>query len=139
MESILISSAPVESVKLKNFPAKEGVDEALKRMPVVPVALTWKRAERSKDAVVVAPTTNDLYGEEVAERKSPEAMSSKVLPKPAPPEPHTVPVLERSPVVSNWAQPVTPPRLEKLGIPLALILKTEAVEVAKVEADDVAR
>ena len=39
-ESILMSSAPVESVKERNLPVKEGVDDALKRVPVVPVALT---------------------------------------------------------------------------------------------------
>ena len=49
---------------------------------------------------------------------------------PPPPEPQAVPVLERVPDVLNWAQPVTPPRDEKVGIPLALMLKTEAVEVA---------
>jgi hypothetical protein len=83
-ESILMSSSPVESVKERNLPAKDGVEEALKMIPVVPVALTWKSAERSRDAVVVAPITKDLYGEEVAERKSPPATSSRVLPNDAP-------------------------------------------------------
>ena len=44
---------------------------------------------------MVAPTTNDLYGEEVAERKSPATESSKVLPKVAP--------------VSSTSQPNVPP------------------------------
>ena len=54
-------------------------------VPVVEVALTWKRAVRSSDGVVVAPTTNDLRVEEVAERKSPATLSSKVLPNDEPP------------------------------------------------------
>jgi hypothetical protein len=48
-------------------------------------------------------------------------------------------VLDIRPVELNWAQPVTPPRDEKDGIPLALILKIEAVDVAKVLAEDVAK
>ena len=57
---ILKSSVPAELTKLKNLPIKLGVDEALMRVPVVPVAFTWKRADLSREAVVVAPTTNDL-------------------------------------------------------------------------------
>ena len=50
-----------------------------------------------------------------------------------------LPVFESWPVAENWAQPICPPRDEKLGMPLALMEKTEAVEVAKVEAEEVAR
>ena len=63
------------------FPAKPVVLEALIKSPVVPVAFTWKSAALSREAVVVAPITNDLSGEEVAERKSPPETSSKTLPK----------------------------------------------------------
>ena len=50
----------MESVKERNLPEKVGVEEALNRMPVVPVAFTWKSALLSREAVVVAPTTKDL-------------------------------------------------------------------------------
>ena len=85
VSSILKSSEALELVKDRNLPTKEGVEEALINMPVVPVAFTWKSAVLSSEAVVVAPTTNDLYGAEVAERKSPLETSSKVLPKEEPP------------------------------------------------------
>lgn len=65
------------------------------KVPVVPVAFTWKRADLSSEAVVVAPITKDFSGEEVAERKSPATESSRVLPKPAP--------------VSSVSQPKSPP------------------------------
>ena len=90
------SSVPAELTKLKNLPRKEGVEEALMRVPVVPVAFTWKSADLSREGVVVAPITNDLYGEEVAERKSPPETSAKDWPKEAEP-------------VSSASQPNVPP------------------------------
>ena len=89
------SSVPAALVKERNLPAKPAVEEALTRVPVVPVAFTWKRAERSRLAVVVAPTTKDFKGLEVAERKSPETESSRVLPK--------------EEFVSSTSQPNVPP------------------------------
>ena len=78
-----------------------------------------------------------LFGK-MALVKAPVEVAQRVSAAP-PPDPQAVPVLERVPEVLNWAQPVAPPSEEKDGIPLALILKTDAVEVAKVDADDVAR
>ena len=60
VESMRNSSVPASLVKLKNLPVKLLVEEALMRMPVVPVAFTWKRADLSRERVVVAPTTKDL-------------------------------------------------------------------------------
>ena len=40
VESILKSSVPTELVRERNLPVKETVEEALMRVPVVPVALT---------------------------------------------------------------------------------------------------
>ena len=93
--SILKSSVPAELVSFKKLPANPVVEEATIKLPVVPVAFTWKSADLSREAVVVAPTTNDFSGEEVAERKSPFTESSKVLPKEEP--------------VSSVSQPKRPP------------------------------
>ena len=101
-ELILKSSVPAEFKKERNLPVKLTVEEALIKVPVVPVAFTWKSAERSRDAVVVAPTTNDLYGAEVAERKSSATESSRVLPKEAPPE--ASPPSQRSAEPVIWIQ-----------------------------------
>ena len=96
VESMRRSSEPAPLVRRKKFPENPVVEEATIRLPVVPVALTWKSAERSRDKVVVAPTTNDFRGEEVAERKSPLLTSLSVSPKEAPP-------------VSSASQPKVPP------------------------------
>src|SRR3989344_940764 len=82
---MLKSSVPAELTKERNLPIKLGVEEALIKVPVVPVAFTWKRAALSREAVVVAPTTKDLKGEEVAERKSPPERRAKFWPKVVPP------------------------------------------------------
>ena len=122
LASILKSSAPAELVKERNFPVKDGVDEALKIIPVVPVALTWKRADLSNEAVVVAPTTNDLNGDEVAERKSPPATSSNVLPKPAPESESTPSQSPAPPVIAvQKAARVVPvvPKIESVPPPIA--------------------
>ena len=95
VSSILKSSVPAALVKERNLPVKEVVEEALIKVPVVPVALTWNKAERSREAVVVAPTTNDLNGDDVAERKSPATDNSRALPKLEP--------------VSSVSQPKVPP------------------------------
>ena len=90
--------------------------------------------------MVVAPTTNDLYGLEVAERKSPPATSSRVLPKPAPsllstpsqrPEPPVIAVQKAAKVVPEVPKRVrVPPPTDKLVV-LAVVLK-KLVEVAAV-------
>ena len=80
-ESTLKRLVPEPLLNLRKFPAKETVDEALIRSPTVPVALTWNKAPLSSEAVVEAPTPNDLIPEEVAKRKSPPETRSKVRPK----------------------------------------------------------
>ena len=82
--------------------------------------------------MVVAPTTNDLYGLDVAERKSPPATSSKVLPKPAPelsstpsqrPEPPVIAVQKEAKVVPEVPKRVrVPPPTERLVV-LAVVAK----------------
>ena len=94
--SMVKRAVPAALRNFKKLPVKEGVEEALIKVPVVPVAFTWKRAERSSEAVVVAPTTKDFSRDEVAERKSPEAISSRAWPKPAEP-------------LSSASQPKSPP------------------------------
>ena len=96
VESMRNSSEPAPFVRRKKLPENPVVEEATMRLPVVPVALTWKRAERSREGVVVAPMTNDFKGEDVAERKSPRTESSRVLPKEVPP-------------ASSASQPNVPP------------------------------
>ena len=60
VESILKSSEPAALLKVRNLPLKPVVEEAEIKLPVVEVAFTWKREDKFSDAVVVAPTTNDL-------------------------------------------------------------------------------
>ena len=102
VDSILKSSVDAELKKERNLPAKESVLEALIKVPVVPVAFTWKSADLSREAVVVAPTTNDLRGLEVAERKSPAADNSNALPKLAPPVASSPSQRDAEPVI--WTQ-----------------------------------
>jgi hypothetical protein len=93
--------------------------------------------------VVVAPTTKDLYGEEVAERKSPPATSSRVLPKEAPesasipsqsPAPPVIAVQKAERVVPEVPKIVrVPPPTERLVV-LAVVAK-KLVEVAEEEVE----
>lgn len=136
---ILKSSVPALFTKLKNFPTKLGVEEALIKVPVVPVAFTWNKALRSSEAVVVAPTTNDLYVEDVAERKSPAATRARAWPKEAP-EASEPSQREALPVIvvqkSESAVPVVP-KIESVPPPIAklvvlAVVAKKAVEVALV-------
>ena len=134
--SILNNSVPALLVSCKNLPVKDAVDEALIKVPVVEVALTWNKADLAREAVVVAPTTKDFIGEEVAERKSPTTDNSRFWPKSAPPLPDasspsqraTAPVIERQ--KSDHSLPVTPLK-EKLVVArlveLAVVEKREVV------------
>lgn len=126
------TSVPAELTNFKKFPAKEAVEEALISVPTVPVAFTWKRAAVSSDAVVVAPTTNDLSDEEVAERKSPLEMSARVSPKVAPPPPSSVPSHNAEPpvIAVQKAARVVPdvPKRDNVPPPTARLVEDAVVE-----------
>ena len=70
------------------------------------------------------------------ERVSPVRITGQVEARLVSAEMSTVALTENSPAV-DFTKPV--PRDEKVGKPLALMLKTEAVEVAKVVGEEVAR
>lgn len=127
VSSILNSSVPAALVKERNLPVKLVVEEALIKVPVVPVAFTWKRAERSREAVVVAPTTKDLSGEEVAERKSPATESSRVLPKVLPvssvSHPNVPPAQVKTLLVWQVANPAPLNKAVKRLVELAVVEK----------------
>ena len=135
--SILKSSEPAELVKERNLPVKEGVEEALIKVPVVPVAFTWKRAVKSSEAVVVAPTTKDFREEEVAERKSPLTESSKVLPKPAPvlksvPQPNKPEVQVNLPEVESQVARLAPLKEAVKRLEEEAVVEKKLVVVAEV-------
>jgi len=139
VESILKSSVPAALTNLKKLPAKPVVEEATIKLPVVPVAFTWNKAERSSEAVVVAPTTNDLKGEEVAERKSPATESSRVLPKEAPvlssvSQPKVPPAQVKTLLVWQVESPAPLKEAVNKFVELAVVLK-KLVEVALVEVE----
>ena len=138
VESILKSSVPAALTNLKKLPAKPVVEDAEIKLPVVPVAFTWNKAERSSEAVVVAPTTNDLKGEEVAERKSPETESSSVLPKEAPESSVSQPKVPPAQVktLSVWQVARPAPLKEAVNkLEEEAVVEKKLVEVALVEVD----
>ena len=138
VESILKSSVPRALVKERNLPAKEVVEEATIKLPVVPVAFTWNKADLSSEAVVVAPTTNDLKGEDVAERKSPETESSSVLPKEAPESSVSQPKVPPAQVktLSVWQVARPAPLKEAVNkLEEEAVVEKKLVEVALVEVE----
>ena len=138
VESILKSSVPRALVKERNLPAKLVVEEATIKLPVVPVAFTWNKADLSSEAVVVAPTTKDLKGEDVAERKSPETESSSVLPKEAPESSASQPKVPPAQVktLSVWQVESPAPLKEAVNkLEEEAVVEKKLVGVALVEVD----
>ena len=123
-------SVPAELKNFKKLPVKETVEEALMRVPVVPVAFTWNKAPVSSEAVVVAPTTNDFRDEEVAERKSPLEISLKASPKVAPPAPSSEPS-------QRAAAPVIAVQKSDSAVPTVLKILNVPPPIAKLVVDAV--